>query len=461
MTGVQTCALPIYVLTNQNGTYSKFVPHTWSGTVAPAKAGMIFYPEFYSYTNVISALIDQDFSGYNSFLELVPYQIPSGWSGFSSYIVPCNSSVEEIFSSLDDNFVILQNFEHIYWPGGGVNTIVSLDNYSGYSIKLANQSQLDIIGESLTLRSLNLNPGWNYLPVLNACANDADSLLSPVIEDLVIVKEIAGWRMFWPSQDIYTLDYLIPGKAYLILLASQHQIEYPECNFKSYSMKDKQNKGIHDLPGFENIKNELIWDEPIPTPVSHSICMVLNEFLAKKIKIGSVIGAFTEELLCGGLVIYQPKQTGLTLFADDPTTPEKDGFIDGEPIFFKMYDPETKVETNLVAEFDPTLPDYDGTFKTNGLSAIRSLKAEATAIIENQELNIRIFPNPAHDRLNIIIGMAEIAEVKFLNIHGQPIKSLTLTTTASLVDISDLPDGMYLIEIVVSDNKTIKRFIKN
>jgi len=209
----------------------------------------------------------------------------------------------------------------------------------------------------------------------------------------------------------------------------------------------------------DHLEKVSIWPIPNPSPMSHVIAVPHDVLLGFSNE--HLLGAFDLLHDCYGTSLVGGESNSLVIFADDPITPEKDGFYEGEPMYFKLFDPVTKTESSLTAEFDPSLPDYDGTFKINGLSAIRSFKVASSSVHVFAFEDVRIFPNPATDKLTIDLGKNENADIQFLNIHGQIIKQESFTNPKTTVDISDLPLGLYLVEINLPNFKLTKRFIKN
>jgi hypothetical protein len=46
---------------------------------------------------------------------------------------------------------------------------------------------------------------------------------------VVMVKEVAGWRLWWPEMGVFTLSQLQSGKAYFVLMNGGAGITFPEC----------------------------------------------------------------------------------------------------------------------------------------------------------------------------------------------------------------------------------------
>jgi len=155
--------------------------------------------------------------------------LPAGWSGVSSWIAPANANVEDIFAPIVDDLVILKNFDGVYWPDAAVNTIGNWDSHSGYMIKMESEQQLTFSGEMQSNKNLELSAGWNYLPMLINCEISTDALLSQVSGQVQIVKEVAGSKVFWPEFGIATLDVIVPGKAYFILVDEDVELNFTDC----------------------------------------------------------------------------------------------------------------------------------------------------------------------------------------------------------------------------------------
>jgi hypothetical protein len=128
---------------------------------------------------------------------------------------------------------ILSNFTGIYWPDGQVFTLDQWDSHSGYFIKLNAANQLVISGLPIQNRTILLSSGWSILPVLSECPVGIEDLFGSANTKLEIIKEIAGNKLFWPVNQVFTLTQLLPGKAYLVKTNEAGEITFPQCkNFK-------------------------------------------------------------------------------------------------------------------------------------------------------------------------------------------------------------------------------------
>jgi len=90
-------------------------------------------------------------------------QIPQGWSGISSYILPRTgtAAVTTLMAPILSKLVILQNLTKTYWPSQSVNTIGNWSSVSGYKIKVTEAVTLPITGCDYTPKTVSLVTGWN------------------------------------------------------------------------------------------------------------------------------------------------------------------------------------------------------------------------------------------------------------------------------------------------------------
>jgi len=152
--------------------------------------------------------------------------LTQGWGSISSYLLPVNDSVEVMLAPVADDLVIMLNMNQVYWPSQNINTIGSWDTHSGYKINMTRDTVLVIAGTELADKTVTLQGGWAILPVLSSSGVPSAPLLDS-LNDLIIVKEIAGSRIYWPQEGIFTLDTLQTGRAYMIDVAGFCSIMFP------------------------------------------------------------------------------------------------------------------------------------------------------------------------------------------------------------------------------------------
>jgi len=163
---------------------------------------------------------------YNFYLQQI-LNIPVGWSGISTFISPEDDNVEQMFDPIINDLIILQNASGMFYPEENINTLDNWNVNEGYMIKVADTVELFISGTRESNLSLQLVAGWNLIPVLSECDVDIAELFNGT--DLIIIKEVAGWGIFWPEFGINTLGALKSGKAYFVFMENEGEITFPEC----------------------------------------------------------------------------------------------------------------------------------------------------------------------------------------------------------------------------------------
>jgi len=157
-------------------------------------------------------------------LRQTTLEIPAGWSGFSSFVVPLNPAFDELMAPAADNLVMAKTFMQVYWPEFGINTIGDLDVFQGYFVKMDEPVSISVVGYKSIEKTINLSSGWNILPVISENEVGCQELTTQLGENLIIVTEISGNLVYWPEAGVYSLTTLVPGKAYLIKALA-------DCNF--------------------------------------------------------------------------------------------------------------------------------------------------------------------------------------------------------------------------------------
>jgi len=142
--------------------------------------------------------------------------LTSGWNDLSSFVDPSNKNIEDVVNQLGDNLIIIQHFDQIYWPGGGINTLNEWNYKNGYLLKIDGDNTINFTGYCPSDKSVQIKQGWNLIPALcNACNPIAD-LLGENITKVKIIRDGVGLNIFWPEAGIHSLTHFIPGNSYYL-----------------------------------------------------------------------------------------------------------------------------------------------------------------------------------------------------------------------------------------------------
>jgi hypothetical protein len=377
--------------------------------------------------------------------------IPAGWSGLSSYtetpIFP--PMIADVMAPISDELVILYAFANkIYYPAGGTNTMFIWRNNYGYKIKVTEEAVLPMPGCPTDDLSVDLDATWNIMPVFSACNVLATEIFNPIIDKVIVVKEIGGNKIFWPDMGIQTLQVLERGRAYYVAVSQNTSITYGDC--QSYKS--------HPEPVESVLINHTPWNTPAETGSSHTFAFPAE--VLQNMNTGDYIAAFNSAGTCVGMVqIEDPAESlPLTVFGDDPTTSQTEGLQDGEEILFRLYSMMENEALDLQITLDGNYVHHDGVFADNGLSVVSSLKVSSTGLSESDHAVFEIFPNPAGNQVNIKMNDNETYLLSLQNINGQQVLSMSFTDAAKL-DVAHLGRGVYFVEIIGKDTRSINKLV--
>jgi len=377
--------------------------------------------------------------------------LPSGWSGLSSYIMPYDTDIDNIFGSILDKLVIAITQESMYYPANDINTIVNWVSHSAYKVKTNAAVSLNILSNaSEEDKTLLLDNGWNLIPVVSACPVDVESLFAPVVNDLIIVKEVAGYGVYWPGMGINSLDTLNPGAAYYVQMANSTTISYRECE-KSSALSSPKN-------GF---KQNPVWNPVVTTTVNHVIGIRGRAML--DFEPGDYIGVFTSKGICAGQILINDlhRAGALVAFGNDAWAKHKQGFDPGEAFTFKNYNASTGEENILIPEFDLSQSGGGALFIENGISIVTGFNVAETGLTKDFDHGITLFPNPTTGKF-IIQGVDDDAFVDVFDIHLQLIKSeISKTKQGTEIDLTGCQPGIYIVRILSKGQYSYKKLILN
>ena len=262
---------------------------------------------------------------------------------------------------------------------------------------------------------------------------------------VTIVKEVAGWRVYWPGQGINTLEMVDPGKAYFVRMPGNASITFPDCEAGKYKS------------GQPEIPERFVYSSPKEnagfTPITHTIAFAEGFSFEP----GTQILAFDQQGICCGIVEWQSNRTALTIFGDDVFTSVKDGAVEGEPLTFVTIRPDGFEQTMEVL-WDENLPNSDGKFRNHGLSVIKEASLNAHCEFSGSE-DITIFPNPSKDFVVVASKCGTEMKIQFYN---QICENCLETTTKEAVTkngISSLAKGIYIIVITCENETIVKKLV--
>ena len=161
--------------------------------------------------------------------ETQTININQGWSGISTYLDPSDPAIEVLIAAIQDQLLIIMDFDGNFYQPPAKSVLDSWDFIKGYFIKMASAETLEITGLYPLTQQLDLQAGWNLIPVLDNTDISIEDYFAENLDEIEIIKEVAGIGIYWSDMDIFTLTELIPGKAYLVKVNTPFTLfELPE-----------------------------------------------------------------------------------------------------------------------------------------------------------------------------------------------------------------------------------------
>ena len=160
-------------------------------------------------------------------------ELNNGWNLISSYL-DLNQSVEEIFTPIEENIVIVKNtYGTAYLPEWDFNGIGAFNSLEGYFVKTTSNTILNINGTFLLPEEnpITLNNGWSAISYLRTDMVPVDLVFSEIVNNnnLVIVKNHLG-QAYLPDWDFNGLGNLIPGQGYQVKVNQTVELLYLPIN---------------------------------------------------------------------------------------------------------------------------------------------------------------------------------------------------------------------------------------
>src|SRR5690606_32376134 len=82
------------------------------------------------------------------------------------------------------------------------------------------------------------------------------------------------------------------------------------------------------------------------------------------------------------------------------------------------------------------------------------------AVIDQNQTQVSIYPNPVSDKLNVQLNTNEkIEEIRIINSVGQLLMNQKVGKSSAEVDVRNLTSGFYLVQIITANNSITKKIL--
>jgi hypothetical protein len=302
---------------------------------------------------------------------------------------------------------------------------------------------------------INLSSGWNILGYLRDLPGPLDSVLSN-ITGIELIKNDMG-AIYWPAFSVNQIGNFIPGEGYQIKLSSSQTLIYPPNNI-TFSKNLVLSQAAVYL------------SQPDPTGRSATLGIPLTawEILPS---LGDEIGAYDSQERLVGSAVFDGGFTCFTLWGDDAYSAEKEGLIDGDEIFLKIWKSgneagkradrmQYQASELLIKAF--TRDGHKNLYETGPLRFQENEIYLIHLLSANQDIkrdySIRIFPNPLQNTGIIWVHIPVKGDIKLeiFDLQGHFIEMIASGNYEAgdhsfIFNGSHIPVGNYYCRFMCSD----------
>lgn len=153
----------------------------------------------------------------------------SGWNLTSSYVIPQNLNIQNVFNPIVSDLLIVKNCVGAsYIPSFGINTIGNWIIEEAYKLKTSASTVLDLTGPLVNPVNtpVSLSTGWNCAAYLRTSPLNAAAAFDGVSSEVILVKDING-NSYIPAFGINTIGDLEPGQGYKVKMSGPASLVYP------------------------------------------------------------------------------------------------------------------------------------------------------------------------------------------------------------------------------------------
>lgn len=154
-----------------------------------------------------------------------------GWNLVSSYVVPEEQNIEQVFAPLvDSNVLILvkDGQGRVYYPAADLNQIGEYNPQAGYLVKVSEESTLTISGTERISSSVDVNQGWNLLAYPLEEEHDVRSIVNGLGGGQIEQVKDATGRFFVPAFNFSNMEPLIAGQGYWVKVTEDSVLDWSE-----------------------------------------------------------------------------------------------------------------------------------------------------------------------------------------------------------------------------------------
>ncbi len=373
--------------------------------------------------------------GINTVNQLI--DLTGGWNIFSFSTIPDDLSLRTIVDPLivSGTLIKIQDeqgnaIEELPSPIGWIDNIGKMKLSEGYKIKVTENTSLNVIGVPVSSsQDIALVAGWNIIGYPFLSTQDALTVFDPLITagTLLKVQDEQGnaiEELPSPIGWIDNIKNLKSGEGYKVKTTINTTLTINDAGkgnqlIQNYTLP----QAVHFKPVFTG------------NGLDHMNLYVINHAInGPGLNPGDEIGVFDGDICVGASIVNEQNQNCIAVNAslDDPTTKNRDGFIEGHPFSVRIWEKREGIKTQ------------SSTINVlNGYTIYFSKNATSVMTVDLKEVSgsylFDAFPNPSDHITTFEFNTAEECHVRLEIINS--LGNLVII----LVD-EILPEGVHTLE---------------
>jgi hypothetical protein len=375
-----------------------------------------------------------------------------GWNIISSYLTPLNENMISVMEKLriEGQLVKVQDennntYEDLGNQLGWVNNIGNYQKTEGYKIRVENDCELEIKGLKIELPlNITLKNSLTLISFPVEGSFDAMHVIEPIINSGILKKvqdekgnSIENWaNTGW----INGIGDFKAGEGYI------------------FKVNENGVLAINDIS-----KKSTINYVNIPNPEHFKVNFEGNGYAHMNINVvdlnnsglkeGDEIAVFDNTICVGAIKLseshFNSNRVSIPASSSEPNI--LNGFMEGNSIDFKIWKKESNTENKLIPEI------------INGTMIFK--KQESVFIKLNFETNlaenVSIYPNPSRGNVSIrFLNLPEEGtDIQIFDISGKLIFNRKVQTNIEVMNIENLPSGVYFVKTSLNKQNTATKLI--
>jgi hypothetical protein len=332
------------------------------------------------------------------------------------------------------------------------NAIKVWDVASGYRIDVSEPITITFCGENadtFQIKNVSIDVLNNYIAYpFQSEMQVKDVFADSPSDNLVSV-------IYWPpnngSSQNYNLAFdigenfnMIPGNGYILRVSQNGEFSY------------RNNEEAFSPNGCTYFRT------PIRNTMQRAFVMAEHEVLSDLLSPGDELGFFNKDGLICGSGKYNGFNLIITLQGDNLQTESTEGYVENDPMILRWW----QQSSGRVQEVEVSFQEHDPLYEHNYIYKIEGLHIASNQLSRNEAISWNVYPNPTRHQISVEYHISQTSNVaiQLLDTNGHSLMQFNRPyaggTHQQIIDMSNLPQGIYFLQLTTAQGIAIKKVVK-